>query len=244
MHIAWPNIRRWFVFQRPLHRRTLLGLVVLLILGLLHGVILRLLAWPLDAGDAWAAGDCFCIHGNELGSDGFEPFAAAAAWHGRAAGRKILLLLPHTARIVEIGAVRSFEEACRGQLVKQGIPPEDIWPIPADALDVWGEAHAMAKWLKEHPGATVVLAGSPFGSRRLRYVFDKVLGPVDAKRLRLATLPDPASPMGCWWRSRGGVKDFMYAWLELGYAWVAGESAGPYPANAALFQADIQAQNR
>ena len=68
--------------------------------------------------------------------------------------------------------------------------------IRAEARDVWGEAHAMADWLQEHPGATVVLACSPFGSGRLRYVFDKVLGPADAARVRLTLLPDPGCRIG------------------------------------------------
>jgi len=58
----------------------------------------------------------------------------------------------------------------------------------------------------------------------------------------LAMLPDPECRVGSWWRSREGVKDFMYAWLDLFYAWAEGENAGPLPAGAAAFQEEIRAK--
>ena len=119
------------------------------------------------------------------------------------AGRKILLLLPHDSRIVEIGAVRSFEQMCRSELDKRGIPPADVWSIRAEARDVWDEAHAMADWLKEHPGATVVLACSPFGSGRLRYVFNKVLGPADAAA---GAVGDRCPTRNAAWNAGGGAE--------------------------------------
>jgi hypothetical protein len=228
--------------SRFLGRRTVILLVVLVLLGLGHALILRLLARPLAAADSSAACNYFCIHGGELGAEGFEPFAAAAAWHGNPPGRKILLLLPHASRIVEIGAVRSFEETCRSELDKVGVPDEDIWPIRADARNVWDEAHALSDWLKERPDATVRLACSSFSGGRLRFVFNRVLGPADAQRVQLATLPDPKRPADAWWRSRAGVKDFMYAWLELAYAWTYRGYPRVQPPDAATFQHDIRAR--
>jgi hypothetical protein len=240
------------VFSWRPSRRTVILLAVLILLGLGHAFILRLLARPLVADDSsagrapsagrLAGGDYFCLHGSELGTDGYEAFAAAAAWHGESAGRKILLLLPHPSRVVEIGAVRSFEEACRSELGKCGIPAADIRPLPADALDVWGEARALSEWLKERPDATVRLACSSLGSGRLRFVLNKVLDPADARRVHLATLPDPRYSAERWWRSRTGVKDFMYAWLDLAYTWTDRGSPRPCPPNAARFQEEVRAK--
>jgi hypothetical protein len=256
MRTAWPNIRRWPVF-RPLRRlgtgapatrkrvprsRVVVLLAVLLLLALGHTLVLRLLTWPLVAGDSSLACDYFCLHGGELGAEGYDSFERAAEWHRQQAGRKILLLLPRASRLVEIGAVRSFEEACRSKLGKCGIPAADIQPIRAEALDVWDEAHALSNWLKERPDATVRLACSSFGSGRLRFVLDKVLGPADAKRVQLAKLPDPACSVDAWWRSREGVKEFMYAWLELIYARTYGEQPRVYPLGAAQFQAEMRAR--
>jgi hypothetical protein len=242
MHRARPNIRRWFVFKRPLTRRTTFLLAVLLILALLHAAILRMLAWPLEAAPSSTSAAYYCLRGDELDVDGFEPFDHAAAWHAEAPGRKILLLPPPDSRIVEIGAVRSFEQTCRNELDKRRIPPSDVVSTRTETRDVWGEARAVADWSKKHPGATVVLACSPLSSGRLRYVLNKVLGPADAARVRLAWLPEPGTSIDSWWRSRRGVKTFMYAWLEMIYAWAEGDDSRPVPAGAAAFQQAIRAR--
>jgi hypothetical protein len=242
MSTAWPAIRRWLIPKRIPRRRTLiaLGVVVLLVFG--HALILRMLAWPLVAGDAAAAGDCFCIHGGELGADGFEPLDAAARWHGSSAGRKILLVLPRDSRIVEVGAVRSFEQTCRSELKKRGIPAADVISIRAEARNLHDEACALSTWLQANPDTTVLFACSSFGSGQLRHVLDKVLDPADVKRVRLAALSDPACTVETWWRSRRGVKEFMYAWLGLLYAWVEGDSHRPVPPHAARFQDEVRAR--
>ncbi len=230
------------VFGSVVSRRTTIVLAVLLVLALLHGVIPWMLAWPFHASSSSKSADYFCIHGNELGADGFGALDAAAEWHGKSSGRKILLLLPHINRIVEIGAVPSFEQTCRNELIKRGVPSADVWPIRADALNAWGEAHALSEWLKAHPESTVRIACSPFSSGRLRYVLSKILGPIDSERVGLAILPDPECRVESWWRSRTGVKRFMYGWLELIYVWAKGDGACPEMPDAATFQHEIRTQ--
>ena len=80
----------------------------------------------------------------------------------------------------------------------------------------------------------MALACSPLGSGRLRYVFNKVLGPADAERVRLALLAEPGAAA----RKLGGgaataCKGFMYGWLELIYAWAQGDDPRPVSAGAA-----------
>jgi hypothetical protein len=223
-------------------RRAVILLVVLVLLGLAHPLILRLLARPLLAGGSPAECDYFCIHGSEVGADGFQPYDAAGVWYGARAGRTVLLLLPRATRIVEIGALRSFEQASLSELDKRGVPPADVCSIHADARNFWDEAHALDEWLQAHPRARVWLACSPSNSGRLRYVLDKVLRPVESARVGLKLLPNPESRLDVWWRSRSGVKDFMYGWLALIYAWAGEPHTRPLPAGAAAFQEEIRSQ--
>jgi hypothetical protein len=241
MRSLWPNMRSHAHAWLP-GRRMAIALAVLVLLGLAHPVILRLLARPLVADDSNAACDCFCIHGDELGADGYEPFETAAQWRREQGGRTILLLLPHESRVVEIGAVRSFEQTCRNELAKRRIPSADIDAVHCDALNIWEEARGFSAWLKGHPDATVRFACCPMGSGRLRYVFNKALGPDDARRVHLATLPDPSFSADDWWQSRTGVKAFMYSWLDLAYAWAYPDSPHPYPSDARTFQDEVRAR--
>ena len=222
-------------------RRTIALLVLLVVLGVFHGLVLRLLALPLTAAEASPACDYYCIHGSEWGPDGYEAFAAAAAWHGQASARKILVILPHDSRAVEIGALPSMEQICRAELGKLGIPADDICPVPANGRDDWADIHALADWLKHRPDATVGLACSSLGSGRLRFILNKVLGPADSPRVKLVALPDPSCRPDNWWRSRNGVKAFMFSWLDLFYAWAKGDAPHPLPADAATFQRSVRA---
>ncbi len=185
--------------------------------------------------------DYFCLHGGELGLDGFEALDRAAAWY-RETGGTVLLIVPRASRLVEIGAVPTFEQTCRRELAKRGVPDNKADPIRADARNTWDEARALGDWLNRHPQATVSLACSPFAGGRLRYVFNRVLGRHNGSRVRLAVLSDPTSDATAWWRSRSGVKDFMYAWLDLAYTWCAGDDEPAVQPSAAAFRAIVAAE--
>ncbi len=237
---SWGDACRNFVFRR-LSRRTLVVLLALIVIALLHPLILRMLAWPLQSFDPPAIAGFYCLHGGELGIDGFEALDRAAAWQ-RETGGTILLILPRASRIVEVGAAPSFEEMCRRELAKRSVPEDKAEAIRAGARNTWDEAHALDDWLKQHPQATVSLACSPFAGGRLRYVFNRVLGHQSSSRMRLAVLPDPTSDATAWWRSRSGVKDFMYAWLDLAYTWCAGDGERDAPPSAAAFRESVAAE--
>ncbi len=223
-----------------LRRRTVVALVVLIVLLALHPLWLRMLAWPLQSAASSSPADYYCLHGGEMGVEGYEPFDRAARWQGKAAGT-VLLLTPCTRRIVEIGAVRSFEQTCRSELAKRKIAPANIEVIDAQAQNAWQEASALSTWLKQHPQATVCLSCTTLASGRLRYVFDKVLGPDDSRRVGFELSFDPDRPPDAWWRSRAGVKDFMYGWLELLWAWRRGDDASAAQLGAAAFQQEVRA---
>ncbi len=231
------------LFFSRFRRRTVVLLAILVFLALGHSLILELLAWPLVVRvSPESQAEYYCLQGGELGADGFKPFHNAATWYAEGPDRKILLLMPPDSRLVEIGAVRSFEWLCRSEMDLRQIPASDVLTIHAESNGVWGGTHALAGWLTAHPGAKVLVACNPLGSSRQRYVLDKVLGPATAKRVKMAILSDSKYSMENWWRTRIGVKGFMYAWLGLFYAWAEGDDARPLPAGAADFQREIRAK--
>src|SRR6516165_10364719 len=98
----------WAVIREHcnVRRRTLITLLVLLTLVALHPLILWMLAWPLQTAYSSSTTDYYCVHGRELGLDGFQTLDRAAEWH-RKTGGTILLMLPRASRLVEIGAALS-----------------------------------------------------------------------------------------------------------------------------------------
>jgi hypothetical protein len=239
---AWFAACRNFV-QRQLSRRTQFALLALIVLALLHPLVLRLLSWPLQSFDPPTTTDFFCLHGGELGIDGFEALRRASAWQRQTKGT-ILLVSPRTTRLVEIGAVPSFEQTCRRELKKYGVSEANVETIRGDVRNTWDKARALDDWLKKHPQANVSLACSPFASGRLRYIFNKVLDRRDSARIRLVSLPDPVSGSTSWWRSRTGVKDFMYAWLDMAYTCCVGDDEPAPQPSAAEFQKNVMAEIR
>jgi hypothetical protein len=233
--IRQKRIARWW-----LNRRAIFWLSMLAALLVLHPLILRLLARPLQAADSSASSAFLCLHGSELGIDGFKAFDRAVEWQRETVGT-VLLLLPRATRLVEIGAVPSFEQTCRRELAKRGVPENNVELIHADARNTWDEARALSDWLNRHPQATVSLACSPFAGGRMTYVFNKVLDPSARSRVRVIPLPDPASTAKGWWRSQSGVKDLMYAWLDLAYAWWMGDDAPAAQPSAAEFRKTVTA---
>jgi hypothetical protein len=230
-----------FMVKQRFSRWIVILLAVLIMLGLGHAFILRLVAWPLTAKGAlsWQAG-FYALHGDEYGADGFEAFDSAAAWYAEAPGRKILLFLPPDSHLVEIGAVRSFERTCRSELDKRRIPMSDVLSVHVASRGAAAEARVAANWLAEHREATVMLACSAFRSNWLRQVFDNVLGPADAGRIEFVMLADPKCRPENWWKSRAGVKEFMYGWLELIYGWSGGDKDCRHPTGAAEFQQEMR----
>ena len=57
-----------------------------------------------------------------------------------------------------------------------------------------------------------------FESGHFRFIVDSVLKPGTAARVGILALPARGRDPTNWWRSRSGVKDFMFFWLQMAYA--------------------------
>jgi hypothetical protein len=198
-----------------------LGIAV--VLGFAHGPILRGLALPLVADEPAGDASFVCLGGTEYGVDGEGAFDWAAAWCGAAATRRVLLLEPQPSRPVEIHVIPSFAEIARRELAKRGLSPAAVASIPGETRDDWDEAYLLAVWLRNHPAARVVLFRSRFDSGKMRYMLHTVLGHL-ANRVQILAPIGRDGGESRWWRSRDGVKAFMFGWLDLAYTWGQGEN--------------------
>ena len=215
---------RKLLHPRMPSRRVWVALAIVLIGLGLHAPVLRALAWPLIANEPAQDASYLCLHGTEHCVDGDDAFDRAADWYHEDSAREILVLDSPPSRLVEIGALPSLEQRCRRELVGRRVPDEAIQRLAGRAIDDWDGAHVLADWLRDHPAARIALVCSRFNGGRLRYVVGRVMEQGIAARIRIVAPPTPHGVERNWWRSRDGVKDFMFAWLGLVYAWSEGEN--------------------
>ncbi|MGA2066060.1 MAG: hypothetical protein ABSG86_13890 [Thermoguttaceae bacterium] len=212
----------------PSRARRALGLklgaaiIVLAAIVAGHALVLRMLARPLVSEQPPGAAAVLCLQGDEDGVEGDRTLDEAARWCREAPGRQVLLLEPWPRRVVELGIVPSFEQMVRRELTGRNISNAAIVTLRGKALDDWERARLLRAWLEQNPAAEVVMACGRFHSGRIRYVFDAVLGRPLATRVRIRPVADPDYDPAYWWRSRQGVKDVMFGWLGLAYAWGEG----------------------
>jgi len=108
---------------------------------------------------------------------------------------------------------------------------------------VWDDARGIQGWLSEHPDEELVLVCSPFAGAARRRVLDCVLGPRDAARAHLFSFPNPWFDTAHWWRSRTGVKHWMFGILDLAYVWLYGEDCEiPEPWDPDQYEARLAQQ--
>jgi uncharacterized SAM-binding protein YcdF (DUF218 family) len=117
----------------------------------------------------------------------------------------------------------------RRELTGRGVSNAAIVTLRGKARDDWESARLLGSWLQQNPGAEVVMVCNRFHSGRIRYVLESVLGRPLAAQVRILAVADPGYDPAYWWRSRQGVKDVMYGWLGLAYAWAAGQQPGTPP---------------
>jgi hypothetical protein len=203
----------------------LLGVISLV--WLVHGPLLRGLARPLVADRPQGECDGICLRGTDFGADGDRCYEEAAARWQQLPSRAILLIEPWPYRVSEMGAAPSFEALSRRQLDVRGVEAGAVRLIPGKARDVWDQARSLGAWLEDHPSCRVEFLCDRFYSRQVRYALDHVLAAEDADRVDVVPLSDRLVDEDNWWRSRKGVKDFMFAWLALAYTVRQGEHRAP-----------------
>jgi hypothetical protein len=188
------------------------------------GPLLGALAAPLAVEQSPGDARYMVLRGDERGPSGSHALDEAANFFRAAPTHQIVLIGRRPGRVVELGILPSFVAMSRRELASRGVPGSAMVVAGDTAMDEWDEARLLAAWLHDRPGVTVAFACSQFRSGKMRYVLDRVLSREDAARVRIFSLRAPDCDARSWWRSRSGVKEFMFSWLEMAYARWEGEN--------------------
>jgi hypothetical protein len=207
------------------HRRIVRWLLLAAVLiGLLsgHRPLLRLAACTFIAEDSDAEAAWLV----PLSGDSVDEHVARR-WRAMP-GTQVLLFERAPDRLVSVGVLRPWADAHRSTLLARGVAAPAVEVLPEETRSDWDCARGLRGWLEAHPGSDVALLCDRFGSRRLRVILDRVLGPV-APRARIVALPDRRYDETNWWRTKEGVVGCWEALAGLCFTWLAGEGERPAP---------------
>ena len=171
---------------------------------------MRTLAQLWIVSDRLDAADAIVVLGGGLD---VRP-AAAAELYRRGISKRIIVATAATDR-------GRHAQLNRDILIRCGVPPEAIGPFRYDVLSTYGEALAVREWTRISGAQSVVLPTDIFSSRRVRWIFNRVLGPMRIRATVYAVAP-PGYSVDDWWKHEAGWAVFRnelvkYAYYRLRY---------------------------
>lgn len=141
-------------------------------------------------------------------------FDEAARFALRDPSHRILIEEPRPGRLVRLRILPSIAEQGRNGLQRRGVPEDQIevvsWSGENETL-----ASSLARWLQQHPDVRVLVVCDAFSSRDIRWTFDRLLPPDQARRLALRPLSSQAYGADNWWHSKPGIRAFCRGWTSL-----------------------------
>ena len=209
-----PRFRR-----RPVIFLSIL-VAVLATVGILHHRILQAAARMVIVDQAAMEFDCLCLL-PEAGKyvEGDDACLIAARLCHSPQSPRLLLIEPPPNRLVQVNAMPSFRTTMEKEFRRCGIPwsAVELQPVTADYDPL--KAEAVAAWLKRNPQSRLQILCSRFNSRRWRWLLDSYLTSDEAQRVSVRALPKQEYDETNWWRKRSGIRDLMFGYLTLVYAW-------------------------
>ena len=187
--------------------------------------------------------DYFCIHGGELGADGFEPFARPPRGTASRRAKDPLAL-----------AARQPHRGNRRGAVVRSRRAAASWTSAAFRRPTSGRSAPRPRRVGRGPRPGRLVEGAPRCDGAAWPAVPSAAADCGTCSTRSSVPPTPSGcgwrpcpirkrPADAWWRSRAGVKEFMYAWLELVYAWAEGDDPARSPRAPPRFSRK-SAQNR
>lgn len=118
------------------------------------------------------------------------------------------------------GEIGAAEEAPGGE--ERGVYPDDRMECPLQQIgyvsSTFEEAKALYRWCRVYGAKSVIIVTNPFHSRRVRFVFDKVLK--NAVQVQMATVDYHKFTPSDWWQSEEGLVTFNNEWIKTVYYWM------------------------
>ena len=204
--------RRWW-------RRGLLAVLVLgTCLYLFRAPVLQSVAAYLVVDERGPADDVLIL-------DGDGRYDRAANLYQSGSATRILLAESCPKRLERMGLGPSSITLNQRELTARGVPQDAIVVIPGQSRTDWDRARGLREWLQQRPAVGIVVLCDRFGGRRLRYIFDEILGSEYAGRVRVSALPERRFGENDWWKNRQAIVYLFDSYVKLAYDRLSGEDS-------------------
>jgi uncharacterized SAM-binding protein YcdF (DUF218 family) len=167
--------------------------------------MLRTIAKRWIVSDVFSPVDAIVVLGGGLG---VRP-AAAAELYRRGVSRQVIVARAETDR-------GRHARLNREELMRHGVAPSDIGEFNFEILSTFGEARGVLQWVKADPVKSIVIPIDMFSTRRVRWIFRRLLGPQGITVTVHAIVPSCYS-VEDWWLHRAGWTDFRNEVLKFAY---------------------------
>jgi uncharacterized SAM-binding protein YcdF (DUF218 family) len=104
----------------------------------------------------------------------------------------------------------------REALIRHGVPPAAIADFNFETLSTYGEALGVVRWAKANRIKSVAIPIDMFSTRRVRWIFQRVLGSEGVYTV-VHAVPPSWYNADDWWRHHVGRTDFRNEVLKLAY---------------------------
>ena len=193
------SITKWLL-------RLLLFTLILVALFLFRAPLLTGLArlWIVD--EPLSKADAIVVLGGGLQT---RPFVAAELYRQGLAPKVVVMNIEHR-NTEEIGITQPETSLLKEVLIKRGVPEEALVFIGSEVSSTYEEALALQDWVQTTKARRLIVPTEPFHTRRVNWLFEKMLNkganPVEV----LVTPTKPASSVSSnWWQTEKGLIEFQ-----------------------------------
>jgi uncharacterized SAM-binding protein YcdF (DUF218 family) len=104
----------------------------------------------------------------------------------------------------------------REALMRHDVPPSAIAEFNYEVLSTYGEALGVLQWAKANRVRSIVIPIDMFSTRRVRWIFRRLLGP-ESINVTVHAIMSPWYSTNDWWRHQTARTDFRSEVLKFAY---------------------------
>ena len=152
-------------------------------------------------GGRWAGIESGCHHGARRRSA--APAIEAARLYRAGLAPRVLYSDVTTNQLAQLGMDKPETTLTREVLIQQGVPESALQCVGHGVSSTYLESLAVRDWVRQAGAKSVIIPTDEFHTRRVRWVFRKVLRPAGAQIQVKPVIHPEFTTTNWWWKKKG-----------------------------------------